>query len=170
MKRSIVISTSVAAALFAASGWAQMQHGKEAKPMDMKDCKEMMASMGKGHMGTMGKGHMGMMSEDMPKECREMMEKQGMGMQGMQGAHGGMAGEKAAQAGQHEGVGVVKRVDAAGGKVTLEHDPIKSLGWPKMTMAFAVRDRKALESLKAGQQVNFGFVQQGSDYVITTIK
>ena len=126
-----------------ASGQMGGMQPNEMKSMDMDMCKEMMG-------------------KEMPRGCKEMMERHGMGMMGM-------TGEKMAK-GQHQGTGVVKKVDASGGKVTLQHDPIQSMGWPKMTMDFAVKDSKALASLKPEQKVEFSFVQQGSDYVITSIK
>jgi Cu(I)/Ag(I) efflux system periplasmic protein CusF len=61
----------------------------------------------------------------------------------------------------HKGTGVVTNVDRAGGKVTLKHDPIKSLNWPTMTMAFAVEDKTMLEKLAKDKKVEFEFVQQG---------
>ena len=50
--------------------------------------------------------------------------------------------EAADPASQHETIsGVVQKVDESGGKVTLEHGPIKSLGMDLgMTMVFAVQD------------------------------
>jgi Cu/Ag efflux protein CusF len=69
-----------------------------------------------------------------------------------------------------DAVGVVRKVDAAQGKVTLQHEPIERLGWPAMTMAFRVRDAKLLEGLEPGRKVRFAFVQQGPAYVITAIE
>lgn len=70
----------------------------------------------------------------------------------------------------HKGTGVVTNVDRAGGKVTLKHDPIKSLNWPTMTMAFTVKDKAMLEKLAKDKKVEFEFVQQGQQFVITSIK
>ena len=67
-------------------------------------------------------------------------------------------------------VGVVTKVDAAAGKVTIDHEPIKDLYWPSMTMDFAVRDKALLEKLGAGKKVNFEIAKQGTDYVITAVK
>jgi len=61
-------------------------------------------------------------------------------------------------------------VDAAKGTVTLAHDPIKSLKWPAMTMSFLVKDKSTLAKLSAGGKVEFEFVQQGKDYIITSVK
>ena len=70
----------------------------------------------------------------------------------------------------HQATGVVKKVDAKAGTVTLAHDPVKSLKWPAMTMPFTVKDKALLDKLQAGKKVQFEFVQQGKDYVITSIK
>jgi Cu(I)/Ag(I) efflux system protein CusF len=79
-------------------------------------------------------------------------------------------GEKVAQAGSHKATGIVKKVDAAGAKVALRHEPIQSIGWPAMTRAFAVKDKQVLQNLKPDQKVEFDLVKQGPDYVITPIK
>jgi Cu/Ag efflux protein CusF len=39
-----------------------------------------------------------------------------------------------------------------------------------MTMPFTVKDKALLEKLQAGNKVEFEFVQQGKEYVITTVK
>jgi len=70
----------------------------------------------------------------------------------------------------HKAVGVVKKVDPAKNTVTLAHEPVKSLNWPAMTMSFAVKDKALLDQLQAGKKFEFEFVQQGKDYVITTVK
>lgn len=75
-----------------------------------------------------------------------------------------------AMAQTHQAVGVVKRVDQAKGVVAIKHDPVKSLGWPGMTMDFSVRDRKVLSKVKPEQKVSFDFVEEQGRYVITTMK
>ena len=70
----------------------------------------------------------------------------------------------------HKATGVVKKVDPKAGTATLAHDPVKSLNWPAMTMGFTVKDKALLDKLQAGKKVEFDFVQQGKDYVITTVK
>lgn len=47
----------------------------------------------------------------------------------------------------------IRKVDAAGGKLTLKHETIPNLDMPAMTMVFAVADRKWLKDLKAGGKV-----------------
>lgn len=70
----------------------------------------------------------------------------------------------------HKGTGVVTDIDRAGGKVTIKHDPIKSLNWPSMTMAFAVKDKAMLEKVSKDKKVEFEFAQQGQQLVITSVK
>jgi Cu(I)/Ag(I) efflux system protein CusF len=70
----------------------------------------------------------------------------------------------------HKGTGVVTNIDRAGGKVTLKHDPIKSLNWPTMTMAFSVKDKAMLDKVAKDKKVEFEFVLQGQQFVITSIK
>jgi Cu(I)/Ag(I) efflux system protein CusF len=70
----------------------------------------------------------------------------------------------------HKASGVVTRVDAAKNKVTIKHEPIKSLQWPAMTMAFTVKDKAMLEKMPKGKKVDFEFQEQGRDYVITSVK
>jgi Cu/Ag efflux protein CusF len=70
----------------------------------------------------------------------------------------------------HKGTGTVKSVDADKGTVNLAHGPIPSLKWPAMTMGFKARDKAMVEKLKPGQKIEFSFVQNGKDYVLTEIK
>lgn len=71
----------------------------------------------------------------------------------------------------HPATGVVKKVDAAKGTVTLAHDPVKSLKWPAMTMDFRVRDKESIAALKPGQKVEFDLVEEKKgSYVISRIK
>jgi Cu(I)/Ag(I) efflux system protein CusF len=65
------------------------------------------------------------------------------------------------------GVGVVKSVDAKGGKVTLHHGPVSALGWPAMTMTFKAAPQ-VLQGVKSGQKVGFT-VTDGEEPEITAI-
>jgi Cu(I)/Ag(I) efflux system periplasmic protein CusF len=69
----------------------------------------------------------------------------------------------------HHAVGVVKSVDAGKGTVSVQHEPVASLNWPAMTMSFKA-DKKSLQALKPGQKIEFDFVEQGKDHVITKVK
>lgn len=73
---------------------------------------------------------------------------------------------------RHRGTGKVTALDPAQGRIELEHDPIPSLGWPQMTMEFAVKDRAALAKLKKGDVVEFEVraePQKDGDYVLEEI-
>ena len=70
----------------------------------------------------------------------------------------------------HHATGVVTRVDAAKGKVTIKHDPVQSLNWPGMTMAFTVKDKATLDKLSKDKKIAFDFKEEGKDYVITSVK
>ena len=89
-------------------------------------------------------------------------QAQGMGSMDM--------AKKDASGATHKGTGVVRKSDIASGKVTIAHDPVKSMEWPSMTMSFTAKDKKLLEGIKPGAKVEFEFVQQGSKYTITSIK
>ena len=77
-------------------------------------------------------------------------------------------GEKGNMA--HKTTGVVKSVDAKKGSATLTHEPVPTLKWPAMTMSFAVKEKTLLDKLQPGKKVEFQFVQQGKDNVITSVK
>ena len=90
------------------------------------------------------------------------MDMKDMDMKGMQ--------DKGADSMVHRATGVVTKVDDASGKVTIKHEPVQSLNWPSMTMAFTVKDKSMLEKMKAGQKIQFSFQAQGRDYVVTEVK
>jgi Cu(I)/Ag(I) efflux system protein CusF len=69
----------------------------------------------------------------------------------------------------HVADGVVKEVDPKG-RVTLQHGPVKSLGWPAMTMGFAVKDKALLNKLAIGNKVHVEFSKQDDQYVIGSVK
>jgi len=93
---------------------------------------------------------------------------QGMDMKGMDMK--GMQSDKKARDKVHKGTGTVTKIDSTGGKVTIAHGPIQSMKWPAMTMTFAVKDKGLLDKLSPEKKVEFEFVQQGSDYVITSVR
>lgn len=98
---------------------------------------------------------------------------QGMDMKGMD--HKGMdmkmdKGAKKSQADAHHAAGTVKSVDADKGTVTVQHGPVASMNWPAMSMTFKAKDKKSLQGIKPGQKIEFDFVQQGKDYIITKVQ
>jgi Cu/Ag efflux protein CusF len=66
--------------------------------------------------------------------------------------------------------GVVKRLDAGQSLAMIAHDPVKSLNWPPMTMGFKVRDKALFGKLAPGAKIEFDFVQDGEDYVVTALQ
>lgn len=155
-----VIALSFSATTFAQSGEMKSSdpkamHGMEMKPgmdmknMDMDDCMHM-----KGMEGMDMKG-MDMKNMD-AKKCKEMMGKM-------------KKSKSTPHAEMHAADGVVKDIDSAG-KVTLQHGPVKSLGWPAMSMGFAVKDKSLMDKLAVGSKVHVEFNKQGENYVITSVK
>lgn len=70
-----------------------------------------------------------------------------------------------------QGTGKVISVDAANNSIKLEHDPIKSLGWPKMKMSFTADKGVDLSSFKEGDAVSFTLKPVGKDdYIISNLK
>ena len=51
--------------------------------------------------------------------------------------------------------GEVKKIDAAAGKITLKHGPIKNLEMDAMTMVLRVNHPDMLKNLKVGDKVKF---------------
>jgi Cu(I)/Ag(I) efflux system protein CusF len=51
--------------------------------------------------------------------------------------------------------GVVRKIDASGGRITLKHGPIANLDMPGMTMVFRVQPPTLLKDLKVGDAVKF---------------
>ena len=82
----------------------------------------------------------------------------------------GMKPQAKADGKVHHGKGTVSKVDAKTGAVTINHGPVPSMNWPAMTMAFKVKDKKMLDKVKQGDNVQFTFAQSGKDYVISEIK
>lgn len=94
---------------------------------------------------------------------------QNQGMQDMPNMGGASKGIQDANA-SHQATGTVKRIDPAKGTVTFAHGPVKSLGWPAMTMGFVVKDKKLLDKLAVDKKADFEFRQEGADYVVTSVK
>src|SRR3989441_859083 len=150
MKGSIVMKQAqrfaLAAALassFAAISPSHAQMGgMDMKDMDMEKCKGMVMS-----------------------KCKDMMgkDKKGMEMKGM-------GADKKSEAQSHKGVGTVKKVDQGSGKVTIAHGPIPTMKWPAMNMTFTVKDKALLGKFSQDKKVEFEFVEQESNYVITSVK
>ncbi|MEH6662909.1 MAG: copper-binding protein [Parasphingorhabdus sp.] len=66
------------------------------------------------------------------------------------------------------GIGIVTAVDADGGKITLDHEAIPSVGWPAMTMGFSVNS-ELLKSVAVGDKVEFDISVHGNAAQVTAI-
>lgn len=78
--------------------------------------------------------------------------------------------ETPSQGQTHHASGTIKKVDAAKGTVTFDHEPVKTLDWPAMTMTFTVKDKMLLDKLAVGKKLEFEFVKDGKGYVVTGVK
>lgn len=76
--------------------------------------------------------------------------------------------DPAAKVAGAQGSGTIKKLDAKGGAITLQHGPIAALKWPAMTMAFKV-EPGLLAGLKVGQKVDFT-VKPGASPEVVAIK
>ena len=66
--------------------------------------------------------------------------------------------------------GEVRRVDKAGGKISLKHGEIKNLDMPPMSMVFQVRDPALLDKLKPGDKIRFSAEKLEGAFVVTAIE
>ena len=72
----------------------------------------------------------------------------------------------------HKSRGVVSDIDAQKGRVELDHEPIASMQWPRMKMAFLVENKAQLAALKKGDAVEFELrakPDQDGNYLISKI-
>ena len=90
----------------------------------------------------------------------------------MDQGHGHEDGQKRREGGRADPQGDRKgtKVDPATNSVTIAHEPVSTMNWPAMTMTFKVKDKALLQKVKEGEKVDFEFVQQGKDYVVTAVK
>ncbi|MFP5417837.1 MAG: copper-binding protein [Gammaproteobacteria bacterium] len=66
--------------------------------------------------------------------------------------------------------GVVRKIDAANGKITLKHGPIVNLDMPGMTMVFRVVSPTLLSNVKVGDAVKFHVERSNGAMTITEIQ
>ena len=65
--------------------------------------------------------------------------------------------------------GLVNSVATDPPTLNLSHEPIPELGWPTMTMAFAVADDVDLAAVAPGQSLRFALTEGANGHVITAI-
>ena len=68
-----------------------------------------------------------------------------------------------------KGSGTVTAVDAATGKITLDHEAIPAVGWPAMKMAFSAKP-DLLKGVAVGDKVDFNVTVSGSAGEVTAIR
>lgn len=66
--------------------------------------------------------------------------------------------------------GVVRKLDAENGRITLRHGPIVNLDMPPMTMVFRAQPPTLLESVKVGDRVRFRAEMIDGAYSVTAIE
>ncbi len=85
---------------------------------------------------------------------------------GHHGGDGATPGKAIAETQMVEGL--VRKVDKAGGKLTLAHGPLVNLGMPAMTMVFRVRNAAWLDQMKDGDRIRFVATQ--ADGLFTVVR
>lgn len=66
--------------------------------------------------------------------------------------------------------GVVRKIDAGAGKITLRHGPIANLDMPPMTMVFRVQRAELLDAVKVGDAVKFRAEEIDGALTVTAIE
>ncbi|MGZ8254951.1 MAG: efflux RND transporter periplasmic adaptor subunit [Burkholderiaceae bacterium] len=71
----------------------------------------------------------------------------------------------------HSAQGRIDEVDAKSGVLTITHDPVPSLKWPKMTMEFVAANDAIAKSARPGAPIRFEFVERKpGEWVVTKIE
>ena len=84
-----------------------------------------------------------------------------------------MLGTLAPQAARAQALidGTVTKVDAAAGKITIRHGPIKKFDMDMgMTMVFTAKDKALVSKVKAGDKVKFDADNVNGQYIVTAIE
>lgn len=63
--------------------------------------------------------------------------------------------------------GVILQIDKVNAKVKIAHDPIQSLGWPKMTMLFRLKNASIADQVREKEKVEFFLEKSSTGYVIS---
>ncbi|MCA1971196.1 MAG: copper-binding protein [Caenispirillum sp.] len=85
--------------------------------------------------------------------------------------HSSMPGIKHQDATAVTGTGTINNIDLSGRKINLSHGTIEAIGWPAMTMDFAVAEGVDLAALEKGAAISFNLTR-GSDgiYVVDSVR
>lgn len=66
--------------------------------------------------------------------------------------------------------GVVRKIDAANGKITLRHGHLANIDMPPMTMVFRAQPRELLNRVKTGDTVKFHAAMVDGALTVTAIE
>lgn len=78
--------------------------------------------------------------------------------------------QEAAKTIGHRAQGVLERIDADG-TVSIAHEPIRTLGWPGMTMEFTLANSALVKDIPVGSAITFEIVERGTGvWVITSLQ
>ena len=77
--------------------------------------------------------------------------------------------EAAGESKMVSGSGVIKALPGDDNKINLQHEPIKDLGWPAMTMDFAIDEDVDTSALSVGDEVMFQLEERDDRYLIKSI-
>ena len=66
--------------------------------------------------------------------------------------------------------GLLKKVNMAQGTLIIQHEAIKNLDMPSMTMLFSVKDPSLMAGLKAGDHVQFKAIDNKGALTVTWIR
>ncbi|MFN3883409.1 MAG: efflux RND transporter periplasmic adaptor subunit [Rhodocyclaceae bacterium] len=81
-----------------------------------------------------------------------------------------LGGMKEQAAVSHRAVGIFDGIEADG-TVMISHEPVASLGWPKMTMGFVLANSALADEIEPGTPIQFEFVERKpGEWVITKIE
>ncbi|CAG9410640.1 copper-binding protein [Providencia alcalifaciens] len=61
-------------------------------------------------------------------------------------------------------------IDRENKKLTINHNEIKSINWPPMTMRFTYQNEKMIEGLSDGDNLIFSFIQNGNISLLESIE
>lgn len=82
-------------------------------------------------------------------------------------SHHDMAQHSAAQAPVYHARGIVKTITSQ--TLTVRHQAIPDLNWPPMTMQFELPPAVTLPAVKAGDSIQFSFVQSANGYQVVSL-
>ena len=66
------------------------------------------------------------------------------------------------------GAGVITAVDPAAGTITINHEPIKTVNWPAMTMSFKASPA-VIQEAAVGDRIQFDLTVRGGSGEVTAI-